>query len=183
MTEVDFLPFASAFLQVWALLSSGRRSCRCPPLWSPRHPARNISTSLPPPPPLTRPQTKKRGRADGRRLTPLTPCSLIPLRHHPALTCPLRRRRRPPRTPTPTITTMPSRTCHSPRRRLPSLLSLPSRPLTAKNERSSSAGTRKRRLGWRKRGTAGTFLGLADSFYVRKTQLLPYYHCLVSLKV
>lgn len=171
------MPLASAFLQVWEVLSSGLRSRRCPPPWSHRHPARNILTSLPPPLPLTRPQTKKPGQADGRRLTPLTPCSLTRLRRHPALTCPLRRHRRRPHTPTPTITTTPSLTCRSPRRLLPSPLSLPSRLPTAKNGRSSSAGMRKRRLGWRRRGTVG--LLLTDYFNSKNSTLLLKNSCVV----
>lgn len=152
------MPFACLFVQVSAVLTSGLLSRKCPPLWSHQHPARNILTSLPPLLPLTRPQTKKPGRADGRRLTPLMPCSLIQLRRHLALTCPLHRHRRRPRTLSPTITTIPSLTCHSPHHLLSSLLSLPSRLLTAKNVRSSSAGTRKRRLGWRRRGIVYMFL-------------------------
>lgn len=150
------MPFASVFLQVSVVLTSGLRSRRCPPLWSHQHPARNILTSLPPLLPLTRLRTKKPGQADGRHLTPLMPCSLIQLRRHPALTCPLHHHHHQQRIPTPMITTIPSLTCHSPHHLLPSLLSLPSRLLTAKNERSSNAGMRKRRLGWRRRGTVFT---------------------------
>lgn len=151
------MPFDCVFFQVSEGLTSGLRSRKCLPLWSHQHPARNILTSLPPLLPLTRPRTKKPGQADGRRLMPLMPCSLIQLRRHPALTCPLRHHHRRPRTLTPTITTMPRLTCHSPHRPLPSLLSLPNRLLTAKNERSSNAGMRKRRLGWRRRGTVDIY--------------------------
>lgn len=148
---------ASVFLQVSEVLTSGLPSRKCPPLWSHRHLARNILTSLPPLLPLTRPQTKKLGQAAGRRLTPLMPCSLIQLRRHPALTCPLHHHRHPPRTQTPMITTTPSLTCHCPHHLPPSLLLLPSRLLTAKKERSSNAGMKKRRLGWTRRGTVCLF--------------------------
>lgn len=158
--------FASVFLclSVQEALTTGPHSRRCPPRWSRPRPARSTSTSQPPPPPPTRPRTRRPGRADGRRPTPLTRRRRIRPSRHPAPTCPLLRLRRQPLTLTPTTPTTPNPTCRSRRLPLPSVPQQPSRRPTARNVRSSNAGMRRRKLGWRKRGGV-SFIFIFYFFY------------------
>ncbi|XP_029705880.1 afadin [Takifugu rubripes] len=62
------------------------------------------------------PQTPNQKTGPGRwkTPTPLSPCSLTQLRHHPALTCPLHHRRHPTTYPDPYDHYDPQPTCHSP---------------------------------------------------------------------
>lgn len=136
------------FLQLLEVSTTGPLSGRCPPRWSRPRPARSTSTSQPLPPPPTRPRTRRLDRADGRRPTHRMLCRRIQF-SHPAPTCPLLHHRHQPLTPTPTTRRPTCRSHHLP---LLSPQSRPSRLLTARNVRSSSAGMRRRKLGWMRRG-------------------------------
>lgn len=146
-------------LLVQEVLTTGPPSLRFLLHWSRPRPARNTSTSPPPRPPPTRARTRRPVQGDGRHLTPHTSYRHTRSSSRPAPTCPRHLLHRRPLTQWPTTRTTLSLSCrcrHLPL--LPSHPQRPSRPPTAKSERSSSAGTRKKRLDWMRKGNDSEFL-------------------------
>lgn len=141
--------------------TTGRLSRRFPLRWSHRHPARSTSTSQPLPHLQTKAQTRRLGRADGRRPIRRTLFRRTLWHRRPAPTCHLLLRPRLPFTQTPTN---PRASCRCRPLPPPSARLWPSKLPTVRRGRSSSVGMRRRKLGWRRRGGRYRLVFSSDAF-------------------